>query len=99
MLGGHVHSLRSLEPAYLAHQPGTGPAHALPLKESTTLQEAISDLPVDPVTDLNATVAYATRPQSTYQRWARGEIGLVELLPQISSVTVSPPLMFAESAK
>lgn len=47
-----------------------------------TVRDAISDLPLTAALDLHTEVDYVASASSRYQQWARGEIGVGEVLPE-----------------
>lgn len=49
--------------------------------EGHTVRDAIADLPMATAGSLDQGVDYSTGPTSQYQRWARGQIGVDDFLP------------------
>lgn len=70
-----------LQPGYTSHQD---------LKPSLTVRDAISDLPAAEVTDPDTAVTLESAPAGPYQRWARGEIKVSELVPDSETVEPDP---------
>ena len=64
------------DPCYPSHQPGARTG-TLPL---VTVRDAISDLPLEAESDVDALVALGD-PQSQYQEWARGMRPIDDLVP------------------
>jgi DNA (cytosine-5)-methyltransferase 1 len=74
-----THSI--VEPAFPGSQPGkpgTGP--------SVTVQDAIGDLSLSAVEDVDTLVRYASPATSALQRWARGDLTIHELVPTATIV-------------
>lgn len=66
-------------PAQLRYQPGLDESHerATPF----SVADAIGDLPASTTNDPDQPVRYASSACSRFQQWARGEIGLLNLVP------------------
>lgn len=76
-----------LQPGHFKLQPvatGTQPA---PTK---TTFDAISDLPENDVPSADDVVELKGEPQSRYQRWARGDLDVAELVPPFEGVEPDP---------
>lgn len=69
-----THSFRT--PAYPAYQLGLDSA----LPRPPGVLDAIGDLPHETSRDPDAGVSYAAKAETTYQRWARGECAIDELV-------------------
>jgi len=85
--------LRPLPPHQLAHQPGA--VEVQKAADPVTVREAISDLPRDAAPSANAPVSYERAPECAYQRWARGQLGLSDLIPR-PAVVAEPARLFRE---
>jgi DNA (cytosine-5)-methyltransferase 1 len=83
---------RPLAPAYLDRQPGAADVAEAPLPP--TVSDAIGDLPLDQAPTADESVAYRTAAGAPYQRWARGELPLNQLVPNTGAVAepAQPPL-------
>lgn len=68
-----------LEPAQRTHQPGADQGRHAPI----TVGEAMSDLPEETAAAADIGVPYAREATSAFQRWARGEQAIEELLPPL----------------
>lgn len=68
-----------LQPAQLSYQPGAQLNENLP--SALTVEDAISDLPAATAIEANAAMPYTSPSISPYQRWARGELPLAQVLP------------------
>jgi DNA (cytosine-5)-methyltransferase 1 len=68
-----------LEPAQPKHQPGARSGHQV--SDALTTADAISDLPTETTDTPDVPMPYQNAASSRYQRWARGELPLLELLP------------------
>lgn len=77
-----THEIR--EPAFLKFQPGWSPDASL--AASTSVAEAISDLPAATTDELDHPVAYHSSARSRYQEWARGELPLTHWIPSAGRV-------------
>jgi DNA (cytosine-5)-methyltransferase 1 len=69
-----------MRPHQLASQPFGAAAASSPLPVSVS--EAIGDLPEEAALDPDAGSPYGTEPASSYQRWARGEIGATDWISE-----------------
>jgi DNA (cytosine-5)-methyltransferase 1 len=81
-LAAATHEIR--EPAFLKFQPGW-PSDA-PLAASTSVADAISDLPTATSGELDDPVAYNGDARSRYQEWARGDLPLTQWIPSARRV-------------
>lgn len=79
-----------LQPTYSQHQP----IGRSPLPPPFTVKDAISDLPRGSTEALDDAVAYADDPTSPYQRWARGQLSLADIIPELSSMPATEPTLF-----
>lgn len=89
---GPTHAVSA--PAYPKHQPGLDNGVELPPARSVV--DAIGDLPLAAGDDPDAPAAYATDASTRYQRWARGELTLEELVSQPAPVPAEPQLTLEE---
>lgn len=76
-LAAATHEIR--EPAFLKFQPGWSPDATL--AASTSVADAISDLPTATSGELDDPVAYNGDARSLYQEWARGDLPLTDWIP------------------
>lgn len=81
-LAAATHEIR--EPAFLKFQPGW-PSDAT-LAASTSVADAISDLPTATSGELDEPVAYNGDARSRYQEWARGDLPLTQWIPSLRRV-------------
>jgi DNA (cytosine-5)-methyltransferase 1 len=82
-----------LQPTYSQHQP----IRQSPALPPFTVKDAISDLPPKSTEELDDAVAYAHNPTSPYQRWARGQLSLADIIPELSSTSAIEPTLFQGS--
>ncbi len=73
-------------PAYPAQQPGLDRG----LPDPPGVLDAIGDLPQETVADAETAIEYLCQPQTTYQRWARGEISVEELVGGADPIAAAP---------
>lgn len=82
-----------LQPYYKEHQP-LGKRLAL---SPYTVHDAISDLPSNSTAALDDTSLYACDPVTSYQGWARGQLSLADIIPQLSVTLSIKPNLFQQS--
>jgi DNA (cytosine-5)-methyltransferase 1 len=81
-------------PVYPDHQRGLDSRLPAP----TGVLDAIGDLPDATADDPDEPVCYASEARSAYQQWARGELGVEELLGSAEPLTVDSQLTLEELA-
>jgi DNA (cytosine-5)-methyltransferase 1 len=74
-------------PAYIALQPGLDPDLPAPI----SVVEAIGDLPATLAGEPNETVSYARDAWTPYQKWARGDLLVDEVLANPDAMIVEEP--------
>jgi DNA (cytosine-5)-methyltransferase 1 len=82
-----------LPPYYKDHQPFGGRLVLPPF----TVNDAISDLPASSTATLDERALYACDPVSQYQRWARGQLSLPDIIPELSLTSSIEPNLFQQS--
>lgn len=82
-----------LQPYYRQYQP-FGEQPPLP---PFTVNDAISDLPASSAATLDDKTLYARNPASPYQRWARGQLTLTDMIPKSSLTSAIEPNLFQQS--
>lgn len=81
-------------PAYPDHQRGLDPGLPAP----PGVLDAIGDLPAATGDDPDEPVRYASEAVTAYQRWARGELGVDELIGDREALAAEPQMKLAEIA-
>jgi DNA (cytosine-5)-methyltransferase 1 len=89
---GPTHAVSA--PAYPEHQPGL--KNGVERPHARGVLDAIGDLPLAAADDPDAPVPYATDARTPYQRWARGDLTVDELLLQPDPVPAEPQLTLEE---
>ncbi len=79
-----------MKPMMNKFQPSSG---NLSLKLPVTVNEAISDLPVEPADSPDQPIKYGSRATSKFQKWARGSLKIDELCTHPTPVYDSPLLI------
>jgi DNA (cytosine-5)-methyltransferase 1 len=82
-----------LPPYYKDHQPFGGRLVLPPF----TVSDAISDLPANSTATLDERALYACDPVSQYQGWARGQLSLPDIIPELSLTSSIEPNLFQQS--
>jgi DNA (cytosine-5)-methyltransferase 1 len=82
--------LQVMAPAHPDQQPGA--QHVRRAGGPVTVEQAIADLPGQTASSADSALAYEVPSASAYQRWARGELSVAELLPEVVAVDEEPVL-------
>lgn len=86
--------LRPSPPSQLEQQPGAEEVREA--SDPWTVRDAIEDLPLEAATSPDAPVNYARAADGAYQRWARGELALSDLIPA-PTLTPEPVRLFGSA--